>query len=241
VQPDDWFLTAEERGNAGTGLDRRRGDGKAWTDGNRVRVLIHGAEYFPNLYETVCTLENGDWVHFTDWEGDPDERLAGPDTEVGRVFADLVRRGIHVRGLVWRSHPRQAHFSEQQNTQLVREINESGGTVVLDESVGRGGSHHQKLVLVRRASRPDDDVAFVGGIDLCHGRNDGPRHEGDPQVVDVDPRYGDRTPSRRTGSAASDAPTGRRCVGLVGSSMSRIRTSGPRSGPTRCGARPSSS
>jgi hypothetical protein len=32
------------------------------------------------------------------------------------------------------------------------------------------------------------------GIDLCHGRNDGPRHEGDPQVVDVDPRYGDRPP-----------------------------------------------
>jgi hypothetical protein len=73
VQPDDWFLTAEERGNPSSDLDRRRGDGKAWTDGNRVRVLIHGAEYFPNLYETVCTLENGDWVHFTDWEGDPDE------------------------------------------------------------------------------------------------------------------------------------------------------------------------
>jgi hypothetical protein len=99
VQPDDWFLTAEERGNPSTGLDRRRGDGKAWTDGNRVRVLIHGAEYFPNLYETVCTLENGDWVHFTDWEGDPDERLAGPGTEVSRVFPELVRRGIHVRGL----------------------------------------------------------------------------------------------------------------------------------------------
>jgi hypothetical protein len=32
------------------------------------------------------------------------------------------------------------------------------------------------------------------GIDLCHGRNDGPRHEGDPQVVDVYPRYGDRPP-----------------------------------------------
>jgi phosphatidylserine/phosphatidylglycerophosphate/cardiolipin synthase-like enzyme len=194
VQPDDWFLTTEERGNPSTDLDRRRGDGKAWTDGNRVRVLIHGAEYFPNLYETICTLEKDDWVHFTDWEGDQDERLAGPGTEVGRVFADLVRRGIHVRGLLWRSHPRQAHFSEQQNTKLVREINDSGGAVVLDERVRRGGSHHQKLVLVRRAARLDDDVAFLGGIDLCHGRNDDARHEGDPQVVDVDPRYGDRPP-----------------------------------------------
>jgi phosphatidylserine/phosphatidylglycerophosphate/cardiolipin synthase-like enzyme len=194
VQPDDWFLTTEERGNTSTDLDRRRSDGRAWTDDNHVQVLIHGAEYFPSLYETLGTLEKGDWVHFTDWEGDPDERLAGPGTEVGRVFADLARRGVHVRGLLWRSHPRQAHFSEQQNTKLVLEINESGGEVLLDERVRRGGSHHQKLVVVRREAGPDDDVAFVGGIDLCHGRNDDARHEGDPQVVDLDPRYGDRPP-----------------------------------------------
>ena len=54
------------------------------------------------------------------------------------------------------------------------------------------GSHHQKLVVVRRPNRPDDDVAFVGGIDLCHGRNDTEGHEGDPQPVEIDPRYGDR-------------------------------------------------
>jgi phosphatidylserine/phosphatidylglycerophosphate/cardiolipin synthase-like enzyme len=194
VRLDDWFLTGDERGNPATEIDRRRGDGRAWTEGNAVEVLIDGAEYFRRLYEVLCTLEEGDWVHFTDWEGDPDERLAGPGTEVGRVLADLARRGVHVRGLLWRSHPRQAHFSEQENTRLVREINESGGEVLLDERVRRGGSHHQKLVVVRRASGPDDDIAFVGGIDLCHGRNDDARHEGDPQPVDLDPRYGDRPP-----------------------------------------------
>ena len=52
---------------------------------------------------------------------------------------------------------------------MVREVNEAGGELLLDERVRRGGSHHQKLVLIRRA-RPEDDVAFVGGIDLCHGR-----------------------------------------------------------------------
>jgi phosphatidylserine/phosphatidylglycerophosphate/cardiolipin synthase-like enzyme len=191
---DDWFLTADERGNAATDIDRRRGDGKAWTEGNRVEVLVHGAEYFARLYETLCRLGPDDWVHFTDWEGDPDERLAGPGTAVGHVLADLARSGVHVRGLLWRSHPRQAHFSEQQNTKLVREINNAGGEVLLDERVRRGGSHHQKLVLVRHATGPDDDVAFVGGIDLCHGRHDDARHEGDPQPVDLDPRYGERPP-----------------------------------------------
>jgi phosphatidylserine/phosphatidylglycerophosphate/cardiolipin synthase-like enzyme len=194
VQLDDWFLTSQERGNTAATIDRRRGDGKAWTEGNRVEVLIDGAEYFARLYDELRMLEEGDWVHFTDWEGDPDERLVGAGTEVGRVLAELSGRGVHVRGLLWRSHPRQAHFSEQQNTELVREVNEAGGEILLDERVRRGGSHHQKLFVVRRAADPDRDVAFVGGIDLCHGRHDDARHDGDPQTIELDPRYGERPP-----------------------------------------------
>jgi phosphatidylserine/phosphatidylglycerophosphate/cardiolipin synthase-like enzyme len=191
---DDWFLTADERGNAATEIDRRRGDGTAWTEGNRVEPLIDGATYFARLYEVLGSVRPDDWVHLTDWEGDPDERLVGPGTAVGHVLADLARQGTHVRGLLWRSHPRQAHFSEEQNTRLVREVNKAGGEIVLDERVRRGGSHHQKLVFVRRASGPDDDVAFVGGIDLCHGRHDDSCHAGDPQAIELDERYGDRPP-----------------------------------------------
>ena len=191
---DDWFLTSDERGNSASDIDRRRGDGNAWTEGNQVDVLIHGSAYFARLYEVLRTLRADDWVHFTDWEGDPDERLAGPGTEIGRVLAELAERGVHVRGLLWRSHPRQAHLSEQQNTKLVRQVNEAGGEILLDERVRRGGSHHQKLFVVRRASGPDDDVAFVGGIDLCHGRHDDARHDGDPQSIELDARYGKRPP-----------------------------------------------
>ena len=31
---DDWFLSAAERGNPATEIDRRHGDGTAWTEGN---------------------------------------------------------------------------------------------------------------------------------------------------------------------------------------------------------------
>ena len=64
---------------------------------------------------------------------------------------------------------------------------------MLDERVRRGGSHHQKLVLLRRA-RPEDDVAFVGGIDLCHGRHDDPTPPRRPP--------GDRAQPAIRGSAA---------------------------------------
>ncbi len=194
VTATDWFLSPAERGNAATKLDRRRGDELAYTEGNDVRVLVHGAEYFARLLEELNRLNRGAWLHFTDWRGDPDQRLDGPGSEIARVLAGAAARGVHVRGLVWRSHADQAHFSEQENLHLVETVNEAGGEVLLDERVRRGGSHHQKLFVIRHPDAPDDDVAFVGGIDLCHGRGDDHRHLGDEQAIELDRRYGPRPP-----------------------------------------------
>jgi phosphatidylserine/phosphatidylglycerophosphate/cardiolipin synthase-like enzyme len=191
---EDWFLLPAERGNDVTDIDRRRGDGRAYTEGNDVHVLIHGAEYYRRLHDVLTRMRPGEWIHFTDWRGDPDERLDGPGTEIGRILAELAGRGVHVRGLVWRSHADQAHFSEQENLHLVETVNEAGGEVLLDERVRRDGSHHQKLFVARHPDAPDDDVAFVGGIDLCHGRRDDADHGGDEQAIDLDPRYGPRPP-----------------------------------------------
>jgi phosphatidylserine/phosphatidylglycerophosphate/cardiolipin synthase-like enzyme len=189
---DDWFLPPDERGNPDTEIDRRRGDGRAYSTGNHVQVLVHGAEYYRRLHSLLTELHAGDWIHFTDWRGDPDERLDGPGTEIARVLAAAARRGVHVRGLVWRSHSDRANFSETENLHLVETVNEAGGEVLLDERVRRDGSHHQKLFVIRHPDRPELDVAFAGGIDLCHGRRDDARHLGDEQAIDLDPRYGRR-------------------------------------------------
>jgi hypothetical protein len=66
-----------------------------------------------------------------------------------------------------------------------------GGEVLLDQRVRRAGSHHQKPVVIRGAGR---DVAFAGGIDLCHSRRDDADHHGDPQTVPMAAAYGDRPP-----------------------------------------------
>src|ERR1700724_761930 len=109
---EDWFLTAAERGNAVTGIDRRHPDGAAWTTGNQVETLVHGATYFRRLLEEVAGLGAGDTLFFTDWRGDPDERLsARPGTEIGAVLCEAARRGVSVRGLVWRSHADRLGFS----------------------------------------------------------------------------------------------------------------------------------
>src|SRR5689334_22955955 len=112
---DQWFLTPAERGNRDTSIDTRRRDGAAYTVGNRVTVLVDGAAYFRRLHDLLLPLQRGDRVFFTDWRGDPDECLVGAGTEIGGLLARLARRGVDVRGLVWRSHLDRAHFSEREN------------------------------------------------------------------------------------------------------------------------------
>ena len=190
----DWFLIAPERANAATVLDSRHPDGAAWTSGNEVRPLIHGATYFLALVRAVRTMRADDVLLFTDWRGDPDERLDGEGTEVGTLLCEAAKSGVLVRGLVWRSHLDRLQFSERENRHLGEEINAAGGVCLLDMRVRPGGSHHQKFVVLRHRGRPELDCAFVGGIDLCHSRRDDDTHVGDAQSQPMAAVYGPRPP-----------------------------------------------
>ncbi|OEJ23673.1 phospholipase [Streptomyces agglomeratus] len=190
----DWLLTSGERGNPATRLDSRRPDGAAWADGNQVRPLIHGATYFRELLAAVRSQRAGDLLLFTDWRGDPDQRLDGHGTEIGTVLCQAARRGVIVKGLVWRSHLDRFQFSETENRHLGEEIESAGGECLLDMRVRPGGSHHQKLVVLRHPDRPELDIAYVGGTDLCHNRNDDAAHHGDPQSQHISAAYGPRPP-----------------------------------------------
>jgi phosphatidylserine/phosphatidylglycerophosphate/cardiolipin synthase-like enzyme len=195
VGVEDWLLTAAERGNPATGIDRRHPGGEAWSTGNRVTPLVHGGRYFAALVAAVDRTVAGDLVLFTDWRGDPDERLTGePGSEVSGLLARAAGRGVDVRGLVWRSHLDRLAFSAAENRRLGAEINRAGGQCLLDMRVRLGGSHHQKFVVLRHPGRPELDVAYVGGIDLCHSRRDDATHAGDPQPMGMAAAYGPRPP-----------------------------------------------
>jgi phosphatidylserine/phosphatidylglycerophosphate/cardiolipin synthase-like enzyme len=191
---DDWFLTAEERGNPATRLDRRHADGLAWAVGNQVTPLIHGSSYFPELRRCVDQMKRGDLVMFTDWRGDPDQRIDHDGSTISDVLTAAAERGVIVKGLVWRSHADRMSFSEQENRHLGEDINAAGGECLRDMRVRPGGSHHQKFVVLRHPGRPELDVAFIGGVDLCHSRFDGPEHLGDLQSQPMADIYGTRPP-----------------------------------------------
>jgi phosphatidylserine/phosphatidylglycerophosphate/cardiolipin synthase-like enzyme len=190
----DWLLTAAERGNPDSRIDAHNEDGAAWTGGNEVTPLPHGATYFAHLCRAIDATVAGDHIMFTDWRGDPDEALDGSGRAVSTVLSAAAARGVRVQGLIWRSHLDVLHFSSEQNRRLGAEIEEAGGECLLDMRVRPGGSHHQKLVVIRHPGRPELDIAYVGGIDLCHSRRDDRDHDGDEQTDELSEPYGDTPP-----------------------------------------------
>jgi phosphatidylserine/phosphatidylglycerophosphate/cardiolipin synthase-like enzyme len=182
-----WFLAEGDRANPATDL-------RAFTTGNLVKPQVDGRSYFARLCGEIQAAQAGDQVYFLDFRGDLDERLDGPGSEAGEVLGLAARRGVLVFGLLWRSQPKLLHQSEAANAEFVRQIDEDGGQVLLDARTRRAGSHHQKLVVVRHPGSPARDVAFVGGIDLGHSRNDDSAHHGDPQAMNFPDVYGPRPP-----------------------------------------------
>jgi phosphatidylserine/phosphatidylglycerophosphate/cardiolipin synthase-like enzyme len=183
----DWFLSAEERGNPDSAIP-------TWCAGNSAEPLIHGKTYFARLAAEVESLHEGDHLFFTDWRGDPDERMRDDGPTVAELFAAAAKRGVIVKGLLWRSHLDRFAYSEEENRSLGDDVEAAGGEVLLDQRVRRGGSHHQKLVVLRHPHDPERDIAFAGGIDLCHSRRDDADHHGDPQPVRMAKAYGPNPP-----------------------------------------------
>jgi len=195
MDPATWLLTQAERGNPTTVLDDRHEGQQAWSTGNLVRPLVHGASYFPALYDEIEATRPGDLVLFTDWQGDADERLTGePGSEVVEVLGRADERGVDVRGLVWRSHTDLTGFFAAENRHLGEQLQQRGAEVLLDMRVRTGGSHHQKFVVIRHRDDPSRDVAFVGGMDLAHNRRDDSDHGGDPQSQQLTKEYGAHPP-----------------------------------------------
>ena len=213
VRHTDWLLTASERANAQTILDDRHPDDEAWSEGNLVRPLIHGSTYFAELFERLQATKAGDLVYFTDWQGDADELLTGePGSEVVEVLGSADERGVDVRGLIWRSHTEKLSFNAAENRLLGRQLQQRGAEALLDMRVRMGGSHHQKLVVIRHRDHPERDIAYVGGIDLCHSRRDDATHLGDPQALKMASEYGATPPwhdvmAAITGPAVYDVET----------------------------------
>jgi phosphatidylserine/phosphatidylglycerophosphate/cardiolipin synthase-like enzyme len=153
---------------------RRRGSGEAiaaepggWAEtgafapraGCGVELLVDGAEALPRIAAAVAGARES--VHLAGWHLDPSFEL-GPDGPALReLLADAAAR-VDVRVLAWAGAPLPLFHPDRREVREARDRLVRGTQIemALDAKERPFHCHHEKLVLV------DDEVAFVGGIDL---------------------------------------------------------------------------
>jgi phosphatidylserine/phosphatidylglycerophosphate/cardiolipin synthase-like enzyme len=153
---------------------RRRGSGTAidpapggWASaasfaprpGCRVEVLVDGTEALSRIAEAVRSARSH--VHLAGWHFDPSFRLEEGGPSLREFLADAASR-VDVRVLGWAGAPLPLFHPDRKEVRKACEELVCGTQIrmALDARERPFHCHHEKLVVV------DDEVAFVGGIDL---------------------------------------------------------------------------
>lgn len=148
--------------------------------GNRVEMLIDGAQALPRIAETLRGARSH--VHLTGWYFSPDFALErdGCPAVLRNLLAELAER-IDVRVLVWAGAPLPLFRpSRSRVRKMRRQLTEHTRIrCALDAKERPLHCHHEKTIVV------DDEVAFVGGIDLTSEAGDRYDSSSHPARADV--------------------------------------------------------
>jgi phosphatidylserine/phosphatidylglycerophosphate/cardiolipin synthase-like enzyme len=129
--------------------------------GNRLEVLIDGAEAFPRIAEAIRNARSH--VHLTGWHlASHFEIVRGEDPlAIGPLLAELAER-VDVRVMVWAGSPVPLfHPTRKEVTAEVQRLTrETRIQAYRDPREHPVHCHHEKTIVV------DDEIAFVNGIDL---------------------------------------------------------------------------
>ena len=144
-------------------------DGASWCrqappprEGCSLEVLIDGAEVLPAIAAAIRGARRS--VRMAGWHSAPHFALdrEEPPALLRELLADAVARGVEVRVLLWAGAPLRVFTPARGDVRAdaAEFANGTGVRVALDDKERLLHCHHEKLVVV------DDEVAFVGGVDL---------------------------------------------------------------------------
>jgi phosphatidylserine/phosphatidylglycerophosphate/cardiolipin synthase-like enzyme len=130
-------------------------------NGCKLEVLIDGGQALPRIAEAIAGARSH--VHIAGWHLAPDFGLTRDDRaqSLRDLLGETAER-IDVRVLLWAGAPLPVFKPARSAVRDVRSALTRGTRVrcALDQHERPMHCHHEKLVIV------DDEVAFVGGIDL---------------------------------------------------------------------------
>jgi phosphatidylserine/phosphatidylglycerophosphate/cardiolipin synthase-like enzyme len=134
--------------------------------GNDVEVLIDGASALPRIVDAIEGARSH--VHVAGWFLSLDFALRrdGFPLQLRELLAETARR-VDTRVLLWAGAPLPLFKPSRATVRNLRDgIERLGVRCALDDRERPMHCHHEKLVIV------DDEVAFVGGIDLTEFTGD---------------------------------------------------------------------
>ena len=129
--------------------------------GNDIRVLIDGSEVLPRIAAAIAGARSH--VSISGWALTPGFRMThDPEPVVLRELLAEVASRVDVRVLLWAGAPMPVFRPWRREVERARKELVEGTRIrsALDTRERPLHSHHQKVVIV------DDEVAFVGGMDL---------------------------------------------------------------------------
>src|SRR5690349_13589360 len=131
-------------------------------EGCSIDVLIDGEEVLSAIAEAIRGARRS--VRMAGWHSAPHFPLerGEPPAVLRELLADAVARGADVRLLLWAGAPLRVFTPARSDVRAdAREFaRDTGIRVALDDHERLLHCHHEKLVVI------DDEVAFVGGVDL---------------------------------------------------------------------------
>jgi phospholipase D1/2 len=145
---------------------------------NYVRCFVDGIYYFNEVCESLLRAKRE--VFITDWWLSPELYLKRPSTrfensQVFQVLGTIADRGVSVFVHVYKEvsfaltlnsfHTKTVLQKRNPNIRVIRHPHRSvcGGEFLW--------THHEKIVCI------DQEIAFIGGLDLCYGRYDTSEHK----------------------------------------------------------------
>ncbi len=146
-------------------------------EGCRLELLVDGHEALPRIAEAIAGARSH--VHLAGWHFDPSAWLGKDGPQLRELLAETAER-VDVRVLAWAGAPLPLFHPDRHEVRQAREklVRGTRISMALDAKERPFHCHHEKLVIV------DDEVAFVGGIDLT-------RFGGDRLDVSEHPRRGE--------------------------------------------------
>jgi phosphatidylserine/phosphatidylglycerophosphate/cardiolipin synthase-like enzyme len=127
--------------------------------GNRVELLVDGAEALPRIVADVGSAESH--VHVAGWFFTPELKMGHDGPTLAALLGETAER-VPVRVLAWAGAPLPLFHPDRSEVRRMRDrlVHGTRIEVELDARERPMHCHHEKLVIV------DDRVAYVGGIDL---------------------------------------------------------------------------